>query len=309
MQAVNKQEVFTKASIYMDTTVTIQVVLRDSNIRSASQAVQRAFLAFRHVEQVCSRFSSDSEVMQLIKKAGTPQPASDTLFEAVRFALAVAKETNGAFDPAIGGLMEDYGFNRHYLTRKRQHSDLAEKDGAYTDIELDEAARTILLKKPLILDLGAVAKGLAIDLAAMELNKFEGFLINAGGDIYAGGLNEHGEKWKVGIQDPAEKDKLAGTIELSNKAICTSGSYARRSPVNAAEHHLMHPSLKKSAGSLVSCTVLAPFAMMADAFSAAAFILGPDNGKALLERAGLQGMLIEPSFHTAFSKGMEEVLG
>src|SRR4051794_36390763 len=93
----------------MGTTVTIQVV-RDSDESEA--AIDRAFDWFREIEERCTRFDPESELMQLSRHTGVAVAASPILFEIVQFALEVAEETGGAFDPTIGHQMETRGFNR-----------------------------------------------------------------------------------------------------------------------------------------------------------------------------------------------------
>ena len=73
------------------------------------------------------------------------------------------------------------------------------------------------------LDLGAVAKGLAIDAAARELQPFGDFAIDAGGDLYLGGRNPDGAPWSVGIRHPRLDGRLIDSLRVSNKAVCTSG--------------------------------------------------------------------------------------
>ncbi len=83
-------------------------------VTAPEAALARAFGWFQQVEAVCSRFDEASELRQL--PVGTPTPASPILFEAVRFALKVAVETDGAFDPTVGSRMAAAGYNRNYLT-------------------------------------------------------------------------------------------------------------------------------------------------------------------------------------------------
>jgi thiamine biosynthesis lipoprotein len=279
-----------KTKLFMDTVVEIQVVAWKS-MDQAEAKINRAFDAFRKVEQACSRFSQDSELMVACRHIGTPVPVSSFVFEPLKFALEIAEWTDGLFDPTVGKTMEEYGFNRHYLTRQSIQSPSADSVN-YRDIVLNEQDRTMNLLKPLVIDLGAVAKGFAIDLAAHELKEFDGFLINAGGDLFAGGTNESGNPWRIGIQHPEQKEHIIETIEISNEAICTSGSYERRSSKIADIHHLIHPKTKQSPNDWISCSVIAPFAMMADAISTASFLLGLDEGKSLIEQADLKGILI-----------------
>ncbi|MED3563251.1 FAD:protein FMN transferase, partial [Bacillus xiapuensis] len=189
-----------KTKLYMDTVVDIQVVSGKSK-RETEAKIDRAFKAFQHVEQACSRFTPSSELMQVCQSAGVPVKISPFLFEPLFIAIEMAKLTKGLFDPTVGKVMELNGFNRHYISGQIMNSKSADSV-SYHDIELDAFNHTVTLKKPLVIDLGAVAKGFAIDLAANELKEFTGFVINAGGDLFASGLDENGEAWKIGIQHP-----------------------------------------------------------------------------------------------------------
>lgn len=290
------------SKLYMDTVVDIQVVTRKEE-KEIEAIINRAFLAFQRVEEACSRFSPSSELMKACQNVGRPVEISPYLFEPLYFALQIAQMTNGLFDPTVGKVMEEYGFNRHYLTGSMMHSPSAETV-TYQDILLSRATRTLTIMKPLVIDLGAVAKGFAIDLAARELIDFEGFVINAGGDIFAGGLNEKGNPWEIGIQHPYQRDLLVETINLSNEAICTSGSYERRNQTIPSLHHIVNPNTKSSSNHLVSSSIVAPFAMMADAFSTVAFLLGEEKGKEIMEELNLKGMLITPELKIIRIGGM-----
>ncbi|MGG1516968.1 FAD:protein FMN transferase [Paenibacillus oryzisoli] len=281
-----------KTKLFMDTVVDIQVVSDKSQNEIAETAIDRAFDAFRKMEQACSRFSRDSEVMQATKEIQTAVKISPYLFEPLKFALELAKVTNGLFDPTIGKAMEDYGFNQHYLSAEIVDS-VATSSVTYQDITLDDEQRTVYVNKPLVIDLGAVAKGFAIDLAANELKEFAGFIVNAGGDLFAGGLDERGEKWKIGIQHPIYKDQFIEVVEVSNEAVCTTGSYERRSPLYPDIHHIITPNSKRSPAEWVSSSVIARYALMADAFSTAVFLMDKIQGKALLEQVNLKGILID----------------
>ena len=101
----------------MGTVVTIEVVGHDRSARARRMrdlALERAFAWFDRVESVCSRFDADSELRRLCASHGVDVELSPMLFEAVRFAVAVAEETHGAFDPTVGARMEARGFNHDY---------------------------------------------------------------------------------------------------------------------------------------------------------------------------------------------------
>jgi len=279
----------------MGTIVSIEVV---ADAGDPGEAVERAFDWFHRIENCCSRFEPESELMQLTHQIGMPVPASAILFEVVQFALAVAKECGGAFDPTIGLSMERRGFNREHRTGTIIRTAIDSDDTvSYRDVRLDPAHRTITLLRPMVLDLGAVAKGFAIDMAARELAHFADFAVDAGGDLYMGGHNRTGEPWSIGIRHPRHEDSVIESIRVSNQAVCTSGDYERGL-------HILDPKTRSSATTAASVTVLAPTAMLADALATAAFVLGPAKGIELLERLEVDGLIFTPELDRFATLGM-----
>jgi FAD:protein FMN transferase len=282
----------------MGTVVTIKVARAEAG---AEPALARAFTWFHEIEEICTRFDPRSELMQLSAKTGEAVAVSPVLWEAVRFALAVAAETEGAFDPTVGHLMEERGYDREYRSGRAVRSPMrSREDVSYRDVELDEAARTILLQKPLTLDLGAVAKGLAIDAAAKELESLRDFSIDAGGDLFLSGRNAQGEPWRTGIRHPRRDGELIATLRVTDKAVCTSGDYERG-------QHILDGRKSDAAAGMASATVVAPGAMLADALATAAFALGPEEGMALLNRMGMDGLLINDALECFETAGWREL--
>jgi thiamine biosynthesis lipoprotein len=290
----------------MGTIVTIHVVDDRPDDRCETQkTVERALGWFDRVEACCTRFDARSEVMQLTSTIGVPVRASEILYEAVQFALAVAEESGGAFDPTVGYSMETRGFNREYRTGRIVRTALEPGGGvSYRDVRVNPDRKTITLLRPLVLDLGAVAKGLAIDMAARELQRFEHYAIDAGGDLYLAGRGPDREPWSVGIRHPRHDHQLIDALRVSNMAVCTSGDYERRSAGEADGHHILDPRTSASANAVASVTVVAPTAMSADALATAAFVLGPTDGIQLLERQGVNGLMVSPTLERYATQGL-----
>lgn len=291
----------------MNTVVTMHVL--HGGAGGVQAAMDRAFGWFHEIEERCTRFDSSSELMRLTARAGEPAPASAILFEAVRFALLVAEESGGAFDPTIGRTMEARGFNLNHRTGKPVRDGGACEAGVcYKDVQLDRDRGTITLRRPLTLDLGAVAKGLAVDMASCELARFLDFAIDAGGDVYLGGSNEHGEPWRVGIRHPREQEAPIACLGVSNQAVCTSGDYERPIPCgvesSGGQHHILDPRTGASPGAVASATVIADGAMLADALATAAFVLGPQEGIRFLERMGVEGLIVTPELQRYETRGV-----
>ena len=287
---------YIETAALMGTVVTMQIVRYGQSPdeqHECREAITRAFNWFHHVEATCSRFEVTSELRALSLQVGKETIVSPLLFHALHFACGVAEASNGAFDPTVGAQMEQLGFNREYRRDSEVHSHVAPHAVSWRDIRLDPERSTVTLEKPMLLDLGAVAKGLAIDLAKAELAPFTDFAIDAGGDLYLGGHNAKGETWQVGVRHPRDTTQMLDALYVSNRAVCTSGDYERRTPSGA--HHLLDARRGASADSLTSVTVIAESAMVADALATAAFALGPAEGAALLSAQGVDALLVSPS--------------
>lgn len=291
--------VYHRTEALMGTFVTIEVVGHAADSQEEilrKQAAGRAFAWFYRIEECCTRFDAQSEVMQLSAQGGVPVPVSTLLYEVVQFALAVAEESGGAFDPTVGHAMETRGFNRNYRTGEGIRTPLdSEGPVSYRDVRLDPHRRTITLLRPLIFDLGAIAKGLAIDLAARELRPFQNFAIDAGGDLYLGGCNGKGNPWSIGIRHPRRENELIDSLRVSDQAVCTSGDYERKSSREEHGHHIIDPRTGSSSPAVASVTVVAPAAILADAIATAAFVLGPEEGVRLFDRLGVDGLIVSPT--------------
>lgn len=284
----------------MDTTVTVEVIADDAS--GCADAIGRAFEWFAAVESRCSRFDPSSELRQLSLHCGDAIPVSPLLFEALAVALRVAKESRGAFDPTVGVQMEALGFDRDYRSGESQPSGLRSNPPDWRSVILHRRSRTVTLRRPVLLDLGGVAKGLAIDLALMELRAFAGGAVDAGGDIAVFGVPREGGAWRIGVQHPREERALAASIEVSQGAVCTSGDYRRRS--NGRSHHV-RPVHGEAVEAVASCTVYAATAVVADALSTAATVMGPEAGIRWLGAQGVEGLIITPDLRRLTTEGWD----
>jgi thiamine biosynthesis lipoprotein len=109
------------------------------------------------------------------------------------------------------------------------------------------------------------------------------------------------------VRHPRDPERTIATLRVVDAAVCTSGDYERRSP-DGSGHHVLDPRAGRSAAALASVTVVAPSAMVADGLGTAAFVLGPGEGRALLERQGVDGLLITPSLERRTTPGMAALL-
>jgi thiamine biosynthesis lipoprotein len=299
---------YLQTRIFMDTVVVMEIVAPGCDEADLAERTDRAFGWFAEVERRCSRFDEASELRNLSRHTGEAVAVSPLLFNALDLALQLADLTDGALDPTVGRAMEESGFDTNYVSGQRVVSRWpAELSGTYRDIVLDRDAQTVELLRPLALDLGAIAKGFAVDLAAQELREFHGFVINAGGDVLARGCNDDGDRWTVGVQHPRRDDELLTSLRIKDAAVCTSGDYERRQ-AGGHGHHILDPVTGGSAHSVVAATVIAPTAVVADALSTAAFVLGPGAGIDFLEGHGVDGFIVGADLSVSATCGLAQYL-
>ena len=164
----------------------------------------------------------------------------------------------------------------------------------YKNIILDERNQTVeFKKKSMALDLGAIAKGYALDRAIKVLQGrgVKEALINVGGDVRVMGERV----WKIGLQHPRKEKEVLAVIRLKDQAIATSGDYQRYFIEEGKRyHHIINPKTGYPAQKCMGVTIFAPQATQADILATGIFILGPETGMKLIEfLEGVEGIIID----------------
>ncbi len=239
-------------------------------------------------EKKLSAWKKDSDICKICEQAGlgVPVKISDDVAWVYEEAFRVAKESGGAFNPLIGNVMKLWGFNGGEIPNEV----LSEEEIATVPFSLNDVVWTNgtmrLAKKGMTIDLGAIAKGAAVDAVYDEIRrKYQGekldLLIDLGGN-----LRVVGEKtWKTGVRNPF-RDGLIGVVVLKNgEAIATSGNYERFVMIGGKRYaHILDGRTGRPVHGVAAVTVIAPTATLADALSTTLFILGPDEGLAFLNK-------------------------
>ncbi len=283
---------YTSEEFLMDTLVSISTIGTDTAL--LQQATEKAFHEIRRIADLTDRFPAvdtpayqKSDIVRINEMAGIkPVIVDEDVFKMLQLAQEYSRLTEGAFDITIGPVMDLWGFGQqkqkvpesHELTRT-----LALVNS--TELLLDEQAHSAFLKKAgMSLDLGAVAKGYAVEKAAriLEESGVKKALIDAGGNIRVLGEKDKGVPWKIGIQDPRNPAALLGILSLKNEAAVTSGDYHRNVQIaGKTYHHLISPRTGYPAEYNMSVTVLTRDASQADLLSTALFLLEPQQALAL----------------------------
>lgn len=238
------------------------------------------------LERQLSFFRPDSEIVGINRTAAEkPVVVEDGLFELLVLAMRMYEETDGAYDITSTPLWEAWGFAR----RAGRRPSPAELDDARQCVgghlvELDPASHTIRFRKPGVrISLGSVGKGYALDRCSqyLQLSGMDDFLLH--GD-YSSVLT-HGTAWSVGIRDPRQLDQRLGVLQLRNRALGTSGVQFQSFEEGGRRFgHVFDPRTGWPVEGMLSTTVVAPSAALADILSTALFVMGPQKARDYCDR-------------------------
>lgn len=222
---------------------------------------------------------------------GRWQPLPTGFAHVLAAALEVAEASNGAFDPAMGRLVDLWGFGpagpRIGIPTDAEIAEALQASGCH---HLERDGRRARRLAPVALDFSGIAKGYAVDAAAERLRDLglADFLVEVGGELRGEGIKPDGQPWWVDVEPVPGLTTARIRVALHGLSIATSGDY-RRSFRHAGRNytHTLDPRTGRSlSNGVASLTVLHPSCMLADAWATALTVLGP-SGMALAEREGL----------------------
>ncbi|VAX33040.1 FAD:protein FMN transferase [hydrothermal vent metagenome] len=308
-----KQELQRRTQFIMGTLV--EITVREMDPEIAQSAITSAFDEIRRLENLMSTHIAHSEISQLNTMAGGKASlgVSPDVLAVIRRGVYWGNQTNGALDISIGPVSSLWSFDNDNpsLPNAKRLEDATHLVN-FRKIAIDES-NVHLKQQGMSLQLGAIAKGYAVDRAmkVLEKNGIRHGLINAGGDLIALGERKDGQPWTIGLQHPRQPEKLSASFSLSGKAVATSGDYQKYFIQDGTRyHHILDPATGMPAKGVVSCTIIAETVMDADALATAVFVLGPEKGMALVDSVeGVEGMMITESGATLFSKNFESQPG
>ena len=266
----------------MDTLIKIDLFVDEED---ADRLFQVATAEIDRIDSIMSHYSASSEVTHLNDRAADEAVrVSVDLGRVLKRSLFFAGRSAGAFDITVGALtgLWDIPAARSVPRAASVDSALALVGFGHLGFADGEVRFAV---DGLRLDLGAIAKGYAVD-QAVDVLKRAGVgagLIEAGGDLRYWGRKPDGRAWRFGIHHPREKHFIA-VEDIGLEALATSGDYERFFEVEGKRyHHILDPRTGTPAAGCVSATAWARSAMDADALATIAFVLGPEAGLKLVE--------------------------
>lgn len=284
-------------------------------------AVDEAFRELQRLEGVFDRYDPQSELSRLNGRAAQEEvPVSEDLWNIIATGVEIYRESEGAFDITVGPLVDLWdvlgrGAREEPPPSEAEVAAALELVGS-DKLELDEAARTVRFLQPgMIIDVGGLAKGYALDRAAEILRSRgvrSGYISMISTDLTLGEKpgSSGGPLWRIGILDPRGEDYLATLLLPGGTYVSTSGDYQRFFEYQGVRyHHILDPRTGYPARGAVSVTVVGgDDGAHSDALSTAVFVMGYPRGMEWVESQGLECLLVDASGEVHFTEGMRALL-
>ena len=254
------------------------------NASEANAYIDMAVEEIQRIERIISSWDKHSQTSAINNNAGIKAIAVDEeLFDLIERALGLSKMTDGAFDITFASMDRIWTFDGSMTAMPASDivSEAIDKIG-FNNVELNREAQSVFLKKKgMKIGFGAIGKGYAADKARelLQANGVVGGIINASGDMNTWGTQADGKPWSIGITNPLNKEKVFATFPLDNTAVATSGDYEKYAVIDGKRYaHIIDPRTGYPASGIISATVFAPKAELADAFATTLFVMGIEAG-------------------------------
>jgi len=268
----------------MGTIVNMVVCGENEEICRAGIAACRARM--EALSSMLSTYVADSPLSEL-NRTGILRDAPPEMIEIFTLSRKLSELTNGAYDPTVLPLV---GLYREIKKTGKLPDEKKVKEILplvnYRHIVVEDGTTIRYLKPGTAVTLDAVAKGYIVD-RGIEVLKKQGLsnaFVEAGGDLMVIGHRQDGNPWKIGIRNPRSDDlSKMDTIDMTDRAIATSGDYMQYFTEDKSVHHIINPLTGFSPVRTASSSILAPNVATADALATATMVMAPETSIALLE--------------------------
>ena len=271
----------------------------EAEAQTALQNAHNELLAYHQLFDIYNSYEGINNLKTVNDQAGlAPVTVDQRIIDLLLFAKDMYTQTDGRMNIAMGSVLSiwhDYrtaGIDDPVNAALPGMEEL-QAAAAHTDISrliIDDEANTVFLSDSAMrLDVGAVAKGYAVERVAQQMiaDGVTSALLSIGGNVRAIGIRGDGASWRVSVQNPdlTATDQTLTTVDLTNLSLVTSGSYQRYYTVDGKTyHHIIDPDTLMPATYLWAVSVVTEDSGLADALSTALFTLSVEEGQALLQR-------------------------
>lgn len=281
--------VFSQSLKLMGNNFTISVVADSEDF--AQENINLAIAEIKRIEQLFTTYNNESQTNLINQNAGIkPVYVDKEVFDLIERSIGISKITQGAFDISYGSIDKSL-WNFDKTMTSLPPAEQAKKMVYlinYNNIILDKNNISVFLKeKGMRIGFGGIGKGYAAEMAKNILikNKVTSGIINASGDLTTWGTQPNGKQWTIGIANPDQPASAFSFIEISNKAVATSGNYEKFIMIDGKKYsHTIDPKTGLPITGIKSVTIISSNAEFADAMATPIAIMGIKAGLFLIDQ-------------------------
>jgi len=273
----------------MGNNFTITVVAQNEKI--ANLNINLAIAEIRRIEALLTTYKNDSQTNLINDNAGIqPVKVDQEVFNLIERCIGISRITQGAFDISYGSIDKSLWNFDKTMTQLPDAATALKMVHLidYRNIILDKENITVFLKKAgMRIGFGGIGKGYAAEMAKQLLikNNVKSGIINASGDLSAWGLQPNGKKWTIGVAAPESPATAFSYMEISNKAVATSGNYEKFVTINGKKYsHTIDPKTGLPISGIKSVTIISSNAEFADAMATPIAVMGIKAGLFLIDQ-------------------------
>ena len=283
---------------------------------AAAREIHDTLLEYHRLYNIYESYDGLRNLKTVNDQAGIgPVPVDERILSLLQFAQTAWTETGGRVNAAMGSVLALWHDAREQALEDPDRAALPDRSALeeaalHTDLsalELDLEAGTAFLTDPdMALDVGALAKGYAVEQVAAAAP--DHFLISVGGNVCATGPKPDGTPWTVAVENPDGGDFLY-LLSVEDRSVVTSGDYQRYFELDGVRyHHIIDPDTLEPAAYWRSVTVVADSSAAADCLSTALFTLPQAEGQRLLDQWGAEALWIGRDGAQVMSPGFSAYL-
>lgn len=258
----------------MDTYMTLKAYCADD------MPLDTAKEKITELESLLSVTSPESDIYRINGANGEEVLLNDESAELIKTALGLCERTNGMLDITIYPVLREWGFTSgDYKIPSGEKIRSLLENVDHSKVELSDTY--VSMPPNYMIDLGAVAKGYTSDkvISILKESGITSAIVSLGGNIHALGSKPDGSAWKIALTDPASPQNHVGNIEITDKAIVTSGNYERYFTGEDGKRycHIISPFNGYPVNNgIASVTVIGDSGTLCDALSTAIFVMGKE---------------------------------
>lgn len=269
------------------------------NFDSVCDDIKTQLLKYHQMYDIYNEYDGINNLFT-VNVAQTAVKVDAEIIELLKFSKEMYTLSGGRVNVAMGSVLklwhqyreEGTSLPPEYLLKE------ASKHADINNVIIDENAGTVFLADPhMSLDVGAVAKGYALEKVASYLEEkgISGYLLNVGGNVRTIGSKANKKAWTAGVENPDTESiskPYIAEVTLFNQAIATSGNYQRYYTVNGKNyHHIIDSSTLMPGENFLSVSVVCDDAGVSDALSTTLFLMSYEDGKKLSDKLGLDEVI------------------